>query len=382
MKCNNMWVLSIGMDRAMFTAGSAVEKRTLEYGAAVDELHIVVFSHVRHELRNKELAENVFLYPTNSRHKLLYIIDAILIGRRLLNAAESSRRIITTQDPAETGVVGWVLAHLSGAPLHMQIHVDIFSSFFARGHRGNRLRQWIAVLVLRKASRIRAVSKRIKCSLARMFGDDIKNSIDVLPIFVDVTAFEKVKARVKEVQADQNIVIVSRLEPEKNVALALYTLADVLPDYPRAKLIIAGEGGEQGRLEALATQLHVSEQVRFIGWVDDLPALYESADVYLQTSDYEGYGMTLLEAAAAGRAVVTTDVGLVGEVLTPGKSTLSCAVGDRACLSSHVRACLGQEEQALTLGKHARRAAKSLDTKTNAEYNAKYIESWRATLPA
>jgi glycosyltransferase involved in cell wall biosynthesis len=67
-------------------------------------------------------------------------------------------------------------------------------------------------------------------------------------------------------------------------------------------------------LRALSRSLGIEKQVVFAGWVNNLMAYYGIADVVLCTSQYEGYGLALVEAHQAGRPIVSTDVGVAREL--------------------------------------------------------------------
>lgn len=365
----------------MFTEGSAVEKRTRMYGKLVDELHIVVFSHTSHELAEKQIDYNIYLYPTSSRHKLFYILDAFFIGLKIIKRIRKERVLVTTQDAAETGIVGWLLSVAKKIPLHVQVHVDILSSNFISNSFSNWFRVVLSRFTFGRAHRIRVVSERIKQSLIATYGQSIETMIDVLPIYVDVSSFIPSGERIeRKDQAEKRILIVSRLESEKNVSLAIDVFRNVFEENSETKLIIAGDGRQQGMLEKKVKELGISERVKFVGWVDDLPRLYADAYVYLQTSNYEGYGMTLLEAAASGLPIVTTDVGLVGEVLVNGKSVHACPVGDADCLAGHITTLLNDEGGATALAGAALDAALQVQNKSIEMYMEQYLESWKKTL--
>jgi 1,2-diacylglycerol 3-alpha-glucosyltransferase len=80
-------------------------------------------------------------------------------------------------------------------------------------------------------------------------------------------------------------------------------------------LIIVGSGPRLASLRALATKLGISGSVAFESWVDQptIASYYKTADLFLNTSLFEGYGMTLVEARAAGCPIVSTDVGVARE---------------------------------------------------------------------
>ncbi|WP_454885322.1 glycosyltransferase [Sphingomonas oryzagri] len=99
------------------------------------------------------------------------------------------------------------------------------------------------------------------------------------------------------------IVFAGRLVAQKNVALALRTLAE-LPD--DMTLTIVGDGPERPRLEALARRLRLRGRVIFTGHVPDIAPYLADGDLFLLPSRFEGYPAVLIEALAAGLPVVTT----------------------------------------------------------------------------
>jgi glycosyltransferase involved in cell wall biosynthesis len=98
-----------------------------------------------------------------------------------------------------------------------------------------------------------------------------------------------------------------------------------------AVLLIAGEGPQEAELRELARELAVD--VRFLGRVDDMPALMRTADALVLSSVVEGLPMALLEAAASGLPTVTTDVGGVREAILDGHTGFVAPSGDPAALA-------------------------------------------------
>ena len=111
---------------------------------------------------------------------------------------------------------------------------------------------------------------------------------------------------------------------------------DIIRTHPRVGLVILGDGFEKHMLGQIVSNNGLHGNVVFAGWSDDIVSYYKTADLFLLTSDYEGYGMTLIEAAAAGCPIVTTDVGAVGEIITKDNA-LVCPVGDKECLAKQIR---------------------------------------------
>ncbi len=308
-----MKLLMISTDRKIFEEGSGVASRMIEYAKGYEEVHIVVFAPGGDEIA---LSKNCWVYPTRSMLKIRYPFDAIRLGRFIITGRKITH--ITCQDPFLTGMVGISLKKEFNIPLELQLHTDIGSPHFARTFK-NRIFKALALSYLPRATHIRVVSQRIKTYLTEKVGV-AASVIEVRPIPVDV---EKIKTmpvlhdlRVRYPQFSKIILMASRLEKEKNFRLALDAFGEVTQLLPmNVGLVIVGSGGESSRIERYITHHNLTERVIVEPWVDihTLVSYYKTADLFLLTSWYEGYGMTLIEAQAAGCPIVSTDVGVARE---------------------------------------------------------------------
>ncbi len=237
--------------------------------------------------------------------------DIILVrGRGLLGILRARHaNVISAQDPFETGLLAWLCSRVFRTQLHIQVHTDFFPKGFVRGHMLNRVRRIIAPFVLRRAERIRVVSEGVKESIEQKIKPPAP--ITVLPIFVDAARYEGI-ARVKHPQFKIALLVVSRLEREKNIRLAITALLRAREAGHDAGLTIVGSGREEKSLKELVRTLRLDRYVVFAGAGDPLPH-YASADALLVPSLYEGYGMVIVEALSAGIPVIATDVGIARE---------------------------------------------------------------------
>jgi glycosyltransferase involved in cell wall biosynthesis len=300
-------VLQIGADRSkrgILYRDSPATARQRAYAARFGQLDIIGFS--RRSDGARTFAEpHLSVFPTNSRSPLLYGLDALRIAGKMPRPD-----VVSAQDPFETGFVAWLIARRFRAPLHVQVHTDFLSPEYARLSYVNRVRVLIARFVLRRAARIRVVSERIATSLTML---DFGVPITVLPIFVDLDKLRN--ASVEPEPAGKfsafrtKVLIVSRLEREKNVALAVSAFAAAPKD---ACLIIVGDGSQRAALGRLAAERGIAERVFFEG-LQDAARYYPLVDLVLVTSRYEGYGLVIVEALAAGKPVLSTDVGVAKE---------------------------------------------------------------------
>ena len=112
--------------------------------------------------------------------------------------------------------------------------------------------------------------------------------------------------------------IVAALRPEKNHEMFLRVANMVRIQMPGAKFIIVGDGPERSRLESLSARWNVAEDVRFLGNRDDVPAVLMAADVVLLTSKNEASPVSVLEAMACQRPVLSTEVGSLAETVQHG----------------------------------------------------------------
>lgn len=125
------------------------------------------------------------------------------------------------------------------------------------------------------------------------------------------------------------------LEPLYNVGCVLHAFAVVQQRIPEASLIVAGDGAEAGSLRALAAELGL-RNVEFVGRVKptDMPALYDRADVFLNSPNIDNMPNSIIEAYAAGLPVATTDAGGIPYILQHERTGLMVPSGDWQALAA------------------------------------------------
>lgn len=376
-------LISISTDRNMFQKDSAVAKRMIQYGKLFGEFHIVVFSLEVQGFERAELAPNVFLYPTNSKGRLSYIRDAIRIGKSIASNIFFGQTIITTQDPFETGIVGLALKRKFRFPLQFQIHTDFYNKQFYDGTLINWLRFEISRFTIPRADGIRVVRKKIADDLIEKVKVP-KEKVTILPIYIDIKKLRDypitVNLRYKYSQWEKVILVASRLTSEKRVDLALRAFTRVLKRFPNIGMVIVGKGNQEGRLRALTQKLKLNDHVVFEGWQQDVSSYYKTASVFLNCSSFEGYGLTLMEAAAVGCPIVTTNVGIAQDILDDGRSALVCPIGDEECLANKMINMFGNPLIERSLGDQA-----ILDMNSQImgedEYLKRYLKTFEDLLP-
>ena len=131
------------------------------------------------------------------------------------------------------------------------------------------------------------------------------------------------------------VIYVARLTKIKNHGLLLRAVAGVKAKRVEVKVTLVGSGPLRGDIEGMVKQLGLEDQVELLGEVpyEQLPELYQAADVAVVASDYESFGFVVLEAMACGLPVLSTRVGIIPELLGAGEElqVAGCKlqVGDR-----------------------------------------------------
>lgn len=165
----------------------------------------------------------------------------------------------------------------------------------------------------------------------------------------------------RERQTLRPVFLTSRLlEPLYNVPCVLRAFARIQERYPEAKLTVAADGWLRSELESLAQDLKL-RNCDFIGFVpfDRMPALYDSADVYLSATNIDNMPSSLTESMACGLNVVTTDGGgAIPYIMTNEVTGLIVSRDDHEALAAAAIRLLNDNELALKLVRNAHESSK------------------------
>ncbi|MDP6792622.1 MAG: glycosyltransferase, partial [Anaerolineales bacterium] len=117
------------------------------------------------------------------------------------------------------------------------------------------------------------------------------------------------------ISAGPLLACVARLTVQKGHRWLLPAFREVVDEFPRATLLLLGDGPLRTKLEQLAAKLGLLERVIFAGWRTDVSALLPGTNLFVLASEWEGFGLALLEAMAAALPIVATRVGAIPEVV-------------------------------------------------------------------
>ena len=149
--------------------------------------------------------------------------------------------------------------------------------------------------------------------------------ITVIHNGIDPEPFQQAARQRKEIARDGGSIVVgtaARMASQKGLKYLIRAAAWLAGRYPMMRFIIGGEGPEQPALQELACRMGLSGKISFPGFSRNLAATLAQIDIFVLPSLTEGMSITILEALAAGCAVVATRVGGVPEVIVDGVTGL------------------------------------------------------------
>jgi glycosyltransferase involved in cell wall biosynthesis len=251
----------------------------------------------------------------------------------------------------------WAL--LAAAAARIPVRVATVHSQYLSEHGGStrgRLYEGVLRLNRRLGSRFVAVSEATRDYLRSIGVPEARISLipnAVAPADRDPAG----RAAVLDGWPRDSIVVgvVARLEPVKGIADLLEALARVIPERPRLRCVIVGEGRSRPALEAQAARLDLGGAVRFDGFRDDVGLLMSGLDAFCLPSHSEGLPFALLEACAHRLPLLVTGVGGMAAVLEHGVTAHVVPPSDPAALADGLRALVDRPDEAAGMAERAHR---------------------------
>ena len=180
----------------------------------------------------------------------------------------------------------------------------------------------------------------------------VYNGID--PSLYDVPADPALRASLGIPEEAKVVGVIANLIHYKGHCFLLQAWQTVKQKIPGARLLLIGDGPLRGELEALVKELHLEEEVLFLGSRQDIPQLLALMDVAVLPSLEEGFPNAVLEAMAAGKPVVATNVGGVPEAIIHEETGFLVPPKDPKALADAIIRVLSDPELAMNMGKAGR----------------------------
>ena len=226
---------------------------------------------------------------------------------------------------------------------------------------------WPHRLVLRRVDAVVAVAEKMRHDLAA--GDGIPAArIAVIHNGIEPEIYDRpsggraLRSALGLRDGAPLVGIVAALRKIKCHEMFLQAASLVVREFPEARFVIVGDGPERERLQGLQRQLKLDRAVHFLGHRTDVPEILAALDVFALSSGSEAFPIAVLEAMAAGKPVVATNVGAVAEAVDDGETGYLVEAGDAQALARATCELLRDRERARRMGLAGRRRVRSLFT--------------------
>ena len=208
--------------------------------------------------------------------------------------------------------------------------------------------------------RVIAISEAVYEHLHKDFHIDPKRVV-LIKNGIDLENFPMVSAQTKEMKrrafglADEPIIgIIARLSSVKGHDVLIEAMKKVAAEFPRAKLLIVGEGSLEKELKAMVEDFKLSSNVRFYSIVNQSLDMLALFDIFVMPSRQEGLGLSVMEAQAAGLPVVASKVGGLPSLIEDGRTGLLVPSENANLLAGAILLLLRNRDKAREMGGRAR----------------------------
>ncbi|MDO8616025.1 MAG: glycosyltransferase family 4 protein [Dehalococcoidia bacterium] len=360
-----------GAEPVPSTRGAGVESTVHHLSVAQSRLgHQVTVIDIVDEERPPvpyRVAEVPLRFPVDRRNPLVHALRQL----RFQRAAARKLAELLAEEPYDVvhfhgqfaAAGGLAVARRYGALAVFSSHNPTWGSRRLCRSRLQRVKYLMEMLSLRRADGVITDSAAVAHNLSAYLGVPARK-LQAVPIGVDEAYLARVPVpaafRRRHAPGGAPLVLsVARLAPYKNQAglvQAMRLVADLLPE---ARLLLVGQASDAAyatRVREMARDLGLAGRCRLLGAVppEDLRRLYSLCDVFVMPSLWESQGLSVLEAMAAGRPVVASDIGPVRENVPPGAGILA-PPGDHAALAEAIVTLLRDPDRRRAMGREGRR---------------------------
>ena len=233
----------------------------------------------------------------------------------------------------------------------------------------------VVAFSINKSDGVTAVSESLKQQTYDFFG--VEKEIKVIPNFIDFDRFKRVnKDHFKKAIApngEKILTHISNFRKVKRVEDVIRVFEIVQKEIP-SKLLMIGDGPERRNLEDLCRQLHLCDEIRFLGKQDAVEEVLALSDLFILPSSNESFGLAALEAMACQVPVISSNAGGLPEVNIHGKTGFLSDIGDVEAMAKFAIQILEKEEVHNQFRQNALTQAEQFDIDNILPHYEKYYE--------
>ncbi len=187
----------------------------------------------------------------------------------------------------------------------------------------------VITFAINQSDAVTAVSESLKADTYKHF--NVKRDIEVIPNFIDLKRYEGCSTegvlKAFAPKGERLLLHTSNFRPVKRVEDVVEVFSKVRKEIP-SKLLLAGDGPDRPKIEALCRKLGTCDDVHFLGKLKNIEEVYSVADLFLLPSETESFGLAALEAMASRVPVISSNTGGIPEINEDGVTGFLSNVGD------------------------------------------------------
>ena len=296
-------------------SGVATSIKTLKDALEEQGHNVFIFTTTDPHIKKGTVEANIFRF---SSVPFISFTDRRVAFRGFFEATKVAREvkldIVHTQTEFALGMIGKYVAHQLKIPAIHTYHTmyEDYLHYVLNGHllRPYHVKQFTNAY-LKNMDGVIAPSKRVEALLKRY---RVNIPMRVIPTGVDINSLNKletVDVR-KELDIPDDVPVLltlSRVAEEKKIDRILNAMPEIIDEFPKTRLVIAGDGPDMEVLQEQVERLTLEDSVIFTGDIphDDVGSYYKMADLFVSASDTETQGLTYIEALASGTRCVVYD---------------------------------------------------------------------------
>ncbi len=343
-------LLILTKDVTILQEGSVAHRRITDQRELFLEIHIVLLctSQKGEQEPAIRLFDNIWVYPTYSSLWLLFSYDAYrVVEAQLVFGTGFHPDIIVTEDPFESGLVGYFLSKKYKRPLQIHIYEDFFDAEYVEMQDHPILYTWITGFVLRRVRSVRTKTEFQKQAIIHAH-PKTATDVEVLPSYYNLDIWRGFTPilNLHEMYPRFNFIIlhVSTMRASSHSSDVIAGAANILRRYPTIGLVIVGNGPLRAMLERQVISLGLQKQVEFQPAQNEVISHMKTAHILIHVSEDGGEDDVILESAVVKLPMIANGNGLAGKLFNDGESACLCDPSDSECIAKGINMYLNANQ--------------------------------------
>ncbi|MDH4223768.1 MAG: glycosyltransferase [candidate division Zixibacteria bacterium] len=282
-------------------------------------------------------------------------IDFLLLFRLIFLMRKERIKIVHTH-LVHASIVGRVAAKLAG------VKIILTTRHYAYDPKEKSFMRWLERRLAVFNMMTIAISKAVRDYLIRKENYDSKK-VTLIYNTVDLGLFDLNGVKESVTNSDNYLIgSVGRLHPSKGHSILIQSMSTVIREFRKTRLLIIGSGSQRMELENLARELKISEHVTFLGLKSpaEVIEIIRDVDLFVLASNWEGFGIAVIEAMALCKPVVVTAVEGLREVIEDGRTGFLVPPGNPHALAERIIYLLKNRDLSVEMGKEGRKRVEAL----------------------